>query len=107
MKSRLGLTVAAMLCLIGTVPAKAAIYDVIQLSWYGGAYFGYGGVFGYFGGTQYADLFQDQTGVPLEITTPVFEADRNGNLYACCGVTPIALGTAASLNWEQSILSRS
>jgi hypothetical protein len=69
MKSRLGLTVAAMLCLMGTAPAKAAIYDVIQLSWYAGAYAG---------GTQYVDLFQDQTGVPLEITNAVFESDGAG-----------------------------
>jgi hypothetical protein len=96
MKSRLGLTVVAVLCLIGTVPAKAAIYDVIQLSWYAGAYAG---------GTQYVDLFQDQTGTALEITNAVFEPDGAGGVFACCSVSLIALGTTASLNWEQSILT--
>jgi hypothetical protein len=32
MKSILSLIAAAMLCLIGTGPVKAAVYDVIQLS---------------------------------------------------------------------------
>jgi hypothetical protein len=76
--------------------ASSAIYDVIELRWYGGVYAG---------GDQYADLFQDQTGVPLEITSAVFWPNGVGGVTACCGVSLIALGTTASLNWEQAILA--
>jgi hypothetical protein len=94
------LGVAALCAVVMTAltagSASSETYDVIQLRWYGGVYAG---------GDQYADLFQDQMGVPLEITSAVFSPDGAGGVIACCTVSLIALGTTASLNWEQTILT--
>ena len=46
-----------------------------------------------------------EVGVPLEITSAVFSPDGVGGVTACCNVSLIALGTTASLNWEQAILA--
>jgi hypothetical protein len=70
----------------------------------------YGGV--YSGGDQYADVFESTSGVPLEITSAVFFPDDPSGIAVpgtlavpCCTPALIALGTAASLDWEQTILS--
>ena len=99
--------VALSLCAAGLVlspvPAWSNTYQVIQLRWYGGVYSG---------GDAYADVFESTSGVPLEITSAVFAPDGNGNAIPCCTVphvldqpTLIALGTVASLDWEQAILA--
>ena len=73
-----------------------ATYQVIQLRWYAGAYSG---------GDAYADVFESTSGVPLEITSAVYAPDGAGNAIPSAPPTLIALGTDASLNWEQSILT--
>jgi hypothetical protein len=99
--------VALSLCAAGLalspVPAWSNTYQVIQLRWYAGIYGG---------GDQYADVFESTSGVPLEITSAVFAPDGTGNAIPCCTVphvldqpTLIALGTVASLDWEQTILA--
>jgi hypothetical protein len=76
-------------------PASSAIYDVVQLR-------GYGGV--YAGGDQYADLFQDQTGVPLELRRQCFRPMVSEALLLAA-VYRSSLGTTASLDWVQAILA--
>jgi YVTN family beta-propeller protein len=71
-------------------------YQVIQLRWYGGVYLG---------GDEYADVFESTSGVPLEITSAVFAPDGTGNAIPSAPPTLIALGTVASLDWEQAILA--
>jgi hypothetical protein len=51
------------------------------------------------------DVFEASDGTPLEITSAVFGTDSAGNVIPCCTVTLIALGTPASLAWEQGVLA--
>jgi hypothetical protein len=100
MRAKLWSLVALSLCAaglaLGPVPAWSETYQVIQLRWYGGLY----------SGDLYADVFESTSGVPLEITPAEFEPDGNGNAIPCyCTLTLIALGTVASLDWEQAILA--
>jgi hypothetical protein len=81
---------------VDTVTPSENTYQVIQLRWYGGVYSG---------GDAYADVFESTSGVPLEITSAVFEPDGAGNAIPSAPPTLIALGTDASLDWEQAILA--
>jgi hypothetical protein len=86
-----------------SLPAAADTYQIIQLRWYGGVYSG---------GDQYADVFETTSGVPLEVTSAVYAPDGTGGVTPCCTIphvldtpTLIALGTVASLDWENAILT--
>ena len=51
------------------------------------------------------EAFEASDGTPLEITSAVFWTDAAGNVVPFGMATLIALGTTASLQWEQNVLN--
>jgi hypothetical protein len=82
-------------CNKNTLGAGEMPYQIVQLMWYGGVSVG----------NLYADVFETTAGVPLEITSGVYEPDHLNNPYPWATPVLYAAGTAASLAWEQGILA--
>jgi hypothetical protein len=86
----------AALCLLQIpVPALSAVYQVVELRILGE---------GAPEGTP-VEAFKASDGTTLEITSAVFWTDAVGNVVPFGTPTLIALGTTASLAWEQGVVA--